>query len=134
MVKKRRTPPGVLLIAVTYYTGAAFSILGGLFALSFLVPLSSLLEGVLAFAFYLLLFVGISLVGISILGFYIGLGLQRGKRWARTAAVIFAGFSLLLSLVLIPLEPSSGITSAVIPGLIFWYLTYSKEAKTFFKR
>lgn len=134
MVRKRQTPAGVQLIAITYFLGAAFSILGGLFVLSFLAPIASLLEGFLAFAFYLLLIIGIFLIGFSVLGFYIGLGLQKGKSWARTAAVIFAVFGLLFSLFLLAVEFSTGIASAVVPGLIFWYLLYSKEAKSFFKK
>lgn len=134
MVKRRRTPAATQLIAISYFLGAALSILAGIFVLSFLAPIASLLEGYLAFAFYLLIFIGIMLVGSSVLGFYIGLGLQKGKKWARIAGAIFAGLGLLFSLILLAVEPSTGIASSVVPGLIFWYLVFSKEAKTFFKK
>jgi len=129
-------PTGVKVIAVLYYIGA---VLGVIFGLLFLVGAG--LMGSIANQIPLLgalggaLFVvgGIILIGLGVLGFFVGRGLWKAKPWARIVAIIFAALGILMAVIsMVQGNIASNIFNLVIQLVIGGYLLFSNSVKEAF--
>lgn len=134
------TPGWVKAISIWYYIGAAFLALLGLAMIlggSFLGTLLSTVPGAEAVSSALIggviIVVGVIVLGIAVLYFFIGKGLWKGKNWARIVAIVFAALGFLGSISSLISGNISSIVMLVIDGFIAWYLIFSKEAKAFFR-
>jgi len=129
-------PTGVKVIAVLYYIGA---VLGIIFGLLFLVGTGMM--GSIANQIPLLgalgagLFVvgGIIMIGLGVLGFFVGRGLWKARPWARIVAIIFAALGILMAVIsMIQGSIASNIFNLVIQLVIGGYLLFSNNVKQAF--
>ena len=151
MVKRRRVkkvveeegakklPVGVQIISVWYYILAALCVLVGLFIIiganaiiSLLIESAPELESVLTGG--VIIGVGLILIGIGVLCFFVGRGLWKLKQWAKILAIIFA----ITGIVLMVYSMITGfaflqVVRFAINVAIGAYLIFSKEAKGIFK-
>jgi len=127
----KNVPTLVKVIAILHYIGAALLLSFGIFiivSLSFLVSLFPILAMFSAFAIVF----GIGFIGISILFFFIGRGLWKGKNWARIVAIVLYGLGIISSIYFLVYGNFSSIINLVIVTLIFGYLLFSKKVKEAF--
>ena len=129
-------PTGVKIISVLYYIGA---VLGIIFGLLFLVGAGAI--GSIANKIPVLgaigagLFVvgGIILIGLGVLGFFVGRGLWKARPWARIIAIIFAVLGILMTVIsMIKESIASNIVNLVIQLVIGGYLLFSNSVKEAF--
>ncbi len=136
MADGQQVPVGVKIISVLYYIGA---VLGVIFGILFLVgagAIGSIADQIPLFgALGAALFVvgGIILIGLGVLGFFIGRGLWKARSWARIVAIIFAALGILLAVVsMVQGEILSNIFGLVINLVIGGYLLFSNSVKEAF--
>ena len=125
-------PTGVKVISVLYYIGAVFELI---FAILLFVGSGTIKAKVplLAVLGPFLIVGGIILLGLAVLSFFVGLGLWKGKKWARIVAIIFAAIGVLLALVgMLQGQIVSNILGLVISAGIGGYLLFSSGVKSAF--
>ena len=134
----KSVPTGVKVIAVLYYISAVIGIILGLLFLvgggmiGFIasqIPLFGIF-GMLGSALFVV--VGIILIGLSILNFFIGRGLWKAQPWARIVAIIFAALGILMAIIFIVQGNIINIFTLVIELVIGGYLLFNKKAKEAF--
>lgn len=140
----KEIPVGVKIIAVLYYIGA---VLGVIFGILFLVgagligTVASQIPIIGLFGSGLFVVAGIILIGLGVLGFFMGRGLWKGKNWARILAIIFAGLGVIMAIVAmfttqigvnITGQIASQIVNLAINLVIGGYLLFSKKVKAAF--
>ena len=129
-------PTGVKVIAVLYYIGA---VLGIIFGLLFFVgagtigSISSQIPILGALGAGLFVVGGIILIGLGVLGFFVGRGLWKARPWARIVATIFAALGILMAIIsMIQGSIASNIVNLVIQLVIGGYLLFSNNVKQAF--
>jgi len=129
-------PTGVKVIAVLYYIGA---VLGIIFGLLFLVgagaigSIASQIPVIGALGAGLFVVGGIILIGLGVLGFFVGRGLWKARPWARIVAIIFAVLGILMAIIsMIQGSIASNIFNLVIQLVIGGYLLFSSKVKEAF--
>ncbi|MGD9276902.1 MAG: hypothetical protein PVJ67_07055 [Candidatus Pacearchaeota archaeon] len=129
-------PTGVKVIAVLYYIGA---VLGIIFGLLFLVgagaigSIASQIPVLGALGAGLFIVGGIILIGLGVLGFFVGRGLWKARPWARIVAIIFAVLGILMAIIsMIQGSIASNIFNLVIQLVIGGYLLFSNNVKQAF--
>lgn len=129
-------PVGVKIISVLYYIGAALSVLGGLGviiggsiigdALSQMIPFGMALGGIA-------IVVGIFLIALGVLDFFIGMGLWKGQSWARIVAIVLAAVGLLMAIIGMAGGNITGnILGLLFNGIVGGYLLLSKPVQAAF--
>lgn len=126
-------PTGVKVIAVLYFIISAILIILGIF---------SILVGGLTIEFPILgtlgsamfKFMGFIVLGLSILYFFTGRGLWKGKNWARIVAIIFAIIGLINSLIPMFSQQNmiGNVLGLIINGFMGGYLIFNSKAKDVF--
>lgn len=128
-------PTGVKVISVLYYIGAVIGIVFGLLLLIgadfFMRTVSSNLpylplQGLLSGIFIAL---GIILIGLSVLNFFIGRGLWKGKNWARIFVIIFSALGVISGLYSIVMGSYLSVLGVVINLSIGGYLMFNAAVK-----
>lgn len=136
MAGGQQVPVGVKIISVLYYIGA---VLGVIFGILFLVGAGAIgsiadqipLLGALGAALFVV--GGIILIGLGVLGFFVGRGLWKARSWARIVAIILAALGILLAVVsMVQGEIVSNIFGLVINLVIGGYLLFSNSVKEAF--
>ncbi len=129
-------PTGVKVIAVLYYIGA---VLGIIFGLLFLVgagaigSIASQIPVLGALGAGLFVVGGIILIGLGVLGFFVGRGLWKARPWARIVVIIFAALGILMAVIsMIQGSIASNIFNLVIQLIIGGYLLFSNNVKQAF--
>ena len=122
---------GVKIISIFYFVVALIFIflLIGLFFLIEIV--SSLLDLGILIRIGLIITVGIFLFVSAIFNFFIGIGLWKGKNWARILAIIFAIIIIVYSLFNLNFL---NISFSIINLIIVVYLFFNKKAKAVFSK
>ncbi len=154
MAKKRTAPRSsasfwVKFISILFFIGSFLLIFGGLIILAvgaiggtmlsneFVEAFSQIdpegMQGVsgselLSFIAGILILIGIIVLVMGVLYFFIGLGLWKRKSWARILAIAVSIVFFIWGLFLFD------IITLVINGLIGGYLLFSKEAKKLFQQ
>ncbi|MDE2312159.1 MAG: hypothetical protein KGJ93_03705, partial [Patescibacteria group bacterium] len=128
-------PVMVKVIAVLYYIGSVFGIFGGVLtifggamfgaALTSAVPFAGFMGG----AMFMVL--GVFVLAMGVLAFFVGRGLWQGKSWARMTAIVLAGLGVLSAIGSITQGKADYVT-LVIQGAIGAYLWFSSEVKQAF--
>ena len=137
LMVKQSVPVGVKIIAVLYYISVFFVLISGYiltFKPNFVIEMSPQLK---ALRPKLLIAFGILLLAIGILNFFVGYGLWKGKKWARTTAIVFGILGAIGAIIPLFLQNvSRGIISIIlnllINSLIAVYLLFDKKAKDAF--
>ncbi len=136
MVDKQQIPIGVKIISVLYYIGAVFGILVGLLFLVGAGMMSSIADKIPllgALGAGLFIIGGIILMGLGVLGFFVGKGLWKARPWARIVAIIITSLGILMAIIsMIQGNIINNIFSLVIELVIGGYLLFSSSVKEAF--
>lgn len=123
-------------VAVMQFIGAGFALLGGLFAM--------LAGSVIAAAFEsglgefgdliagLIVVVGIVLIGLGVLAIFVGIGLLKGRGWARITAIVLTILSAAFSLISLISGDFTSIVSLALDGLML-YALFNPQTKAWFE-
>jgi hypothetical protein len=130
----KQVPTGVKIISVLYYIGAVASLLFGILMIVGAGALGALIENIPFAALFGGLFVvlGIVMIALAVLSFFIGRGLWKGQKWARIIVIIFAILGLIGAIFNLINGQWSSIISLIINGVIGYYLLFSKSVKAAF--
>ncbi len=137
MANNKSVPTGAKVISVLYYISAGLYALFGVFLLLGAGVIGAILNqlipllGMLGMGF--LAVIGIFLIGLGVLSFFIGRGLWKAQKWARILAIIFAILGILGNV----LSLLSGITVSLIVMsavnlFIAGYLLFSSSVREAF--
>jgi len=134
--KKDKAPLGVKIISILYYFGALMLVILGILLLMGAknakmlnqIPfLSNVGTG-------MFLGMGLSVIILAVLSFFIGMSLWKLHNWARIVTIVLSSLSILSSLFSIVQNGiARSLISIIINGAIVCYLVMSKEVKTAFK-
>ncbi|HLC62894.1 MAG TPA: DUF2127 domain-containing protein [Candidatus Nanoarchaeia archaeon] len=133
----KNIPLGVKIISVIYWISAGLLALLGLlmmlFSSSINEVLSLMLIGLPSWAFIVL---GLFLVGLGILSFFIARGLWKGRQWAFTLAILFAVLGIINDIVNLILGKINWqlIIGLVFNVIVFSYLAFNKDVRKAFPR
>jgi len=82
----------------------------------------------------LLVFLALFIAVISLIPLFLGIGLWKGKNWARILSAILATIGFLFALAaLLSGKYIPFLVGGIINGFIFWYVVFNKEVVSFFK-
>ena len=132
MVETKR-PIGVSILSVLSYIGAGMH---GILAILLLVGSSggflfNLPQMGALSAFPVI--IGVILLGVAALTFFIARGLWKAQKWARIVLIIFSILGIISAIsTLVSGSLTQGILNIVINGVIGGYLIFSKKVKTAF--
>ncbi len=136
MSSRQSVPTGVKVIAVLYYIGA---ILGIIFGLLFLIGTGTIdsiadqIPMLVALGASLFVVSGIILIGLGVLGFFIGRGLWKARPWARIVTIVFAALGILMAVIsMIQGDIAGNILGLVIELIIGGYLLFNNNVKEAF--
>ena len=129
-------PTGVKVIAVLYYISAVLGIIFGLLFLVGAGMMGSIINQIpLLGALGAGLFVvgGIMMIGLGVLGFFVGRGLWKARPWARIVAIIFAGLGILMAVIsMIQGNIVTNVFNLVLHLVIGGYLMFNTKVKEAF--
>ena len=132
----KEIPVGVTIIAVLYYIGAVLSVIIGIFFLIGAGFIGALIPCFGALGAGILIVVGIILIGLAVLGFFIGRGLWRAQKWARIIVIIFSIIGAVMAIIQMitigALVIASSIISLIIQAVIGGYLLFNGAVKKAF--
>mgnify|MGYP001060485344 CR=1 FL=1 len=129
-------PFGVTILAILEILSALFLLGAGalmLVAAGFIggvvgeIPEAPEIPGLAGLVTGVLIAIGIVMVILGLIAFFIAYGLWTGKGWAWTLCLIFSIIGLIISILSLP----AGIISLIIDILILYYLT-RPHVKAFF--
>ena len=125
---KKSVPLGIKILSILNWAGA----LGVAFTLSILVIfgkdyMQEIMESSRSILFYALM---------GIVFFFIGLGLWRGRQWARMGEILLATYGIVSTLIEISLGrfKIGYLLNFAVAGVVIWYLLANKEVKNFFSK
>jgi len=139
--KKIKGPIGIKIISILYYIGAALAVIVGIGVISswfFIesiepnyfenqIPIFAALGGAL------FVVMGVILVGLGVLGVFTGIGLWKGRPWARKVAIILACLGLIDIVWLYIRQDQFRVIGLIFHAVIGGYLLFSKKVKASFR-
>jgi len=129
----KKIPTGVKVISILYYITAILAIIFGLLFLFGGGAIANLIPGLGILGGGLFIVIGIIFIGLGILGFFIGRGLWKAKKWARILVIVFAGLGIISAITqMVQGDFMSSIINLAINGIIGGYLIISKKVKKTF--
>ena len=133
---KKDVPFGVKIISILSYLGAAGELILAMLLIYILIVGSGITKIITSFALLGKYLIGgiIILLALAALNFFIGLGLWKGQKWARIAAIISSIIGFLFEIFLAKIEGSLGtkIIGITLSAVIAGYLIFSKNVKAAF--
>jgi len=129
-------PVGAKIIAVLNYIGAVLLLISGISAIVSSGIKASYISSIVPITLGPGLFVvmGIILIALAVLYFFIGRGLWKGQQWARIVEIVLAIIGAIFAIVgMVQGAITSNIVSLVIDAIIGGYLLFSKQVKEAFK-
>jgi hypothetical protein len=123
---------GITVLAVLGYIGAVLTLLGGIGLIFGSTALVGMLAGlnvpILAgLSASLFIVVGIIMIALAVLDYFVATGLMKGSNWARILVIIFAALGILGSIWPFQIGP------IIIDAVVIWYLGFYKPAVAYFK-
>lgn len=132
----KEIPVGVKIIAVLYYIGAVLSAILGILSIVGAGFVASLIPALGALGAGIMIAVGILLIGLAVLWFFMGRGLWRAQPWARILVIIFAIIGVIMAIIQMitfgAISLVSNIISLIINAVIGWYMLFNAEVKKAF--
>ncbi len=125
-------PTGIKILSVLYYIGAVILVLLGIAMLVGAGFVGSLVPEFGAIGGGILAFVGIIVIVLAAVEFFIARGLWKGQSWARILTIIFSILGVLSGLLSLVQGVWTAIIGLIINGLIAWYLIWNKKVKKHF--
>jgi hypothetical protein len=133
---RTNVPALVKVISVLYYVGAGVIFLLSLGLLLSAGSIAALFPVLSALSLWSVV-IAISFIGVSVLFFFLGKGLWKGKNWARVVVIIFSLLGITLAVV-IPLILGSlnsladNFVNVIFNGFVAGYFLFSKKVKEAF--
>lgn len=135
----KKIPVGVQVSSILFYIFAGLCALIGLFFIigantivSLIADSTPELASIITGPIFIIL--GIIIIGIGILSFFVGRGLWKLKSWARILAIILAILCVVYTVyTIIKSFAFMQLIDLIIGGFIAIYLIFSNEAKKAFK-
>lgn len=135
-LNKKQIPAGIKILAVIGYIGVALDIISGLILILVGGTLSAILSSILPVfgsITQITMIAGISILGGSVLNFFMSRGLWKGQNWARIVSIIFGIIVIIGSLLgIIAGSYVYGGIGLAVSLLITIYLLFSKKVKEAF--
>jgi hypothetical protein len=134
--KGREFPVGVQMVSLLSYIVSVFLIFVGLL---FVVFASSNAQIIMMnmgeFGPIVIILMGTLLLGIGILGVFVGRGLRKGEPWSRITAIVLLCVTTLMSAynLLQKGDVETNVIFVAVSVLIGLYLIFSKEVNEVFK-
>jgi hypothetical protein len=130
-------PGWVLFAAVMQFIGAAALLILGLFALVGGSFIAALFEGGLGefsdvFA-GLIMVIGVIMLLFGVLALFIGLGLLKGRAWAKIVAIIFAALGAIAAVLSLLQGEFGSLLNLALNGLIIYALV-NPQSKAWFEQ
>ncbi|MGY4884382.1 MAG: DUF2127 domain-containing protein [Nanobdellota archaeon] len=142
VARKEHLPMGVKVVSVLYYIWAILWIgfgllvaLGATIIINYLISLFPQLETVSYGTLVVVgIIVGLVLVALGILEFFVARGLWKLKPWARVTAILLSALAIINSVLALTASfDSVQIVRLIVDGGIIAYLMLSKEARRLYK-
>ncbi len=137
MAGSSKVPVGAKIISVLYYISAVVLVILGILLLVGAGMVGSLLGSIPrigVFGTSLFIVLGIIMIALGVLCFFVGRGLWKGKQWARIVAIILAILGIIGAVMgMVQGNVSGNIVSLIIHLIIGGYLLLSKGVKQAFK-
>jgi len=135
----KKVPVGVQVASILFYISAGLCALLGLFFIiganmlvSLVVDSTPEIASIITGPIFII--IGIILIGIGVLSFFVGRGLWKLKPWARILAIILAIVCIIYTVyTMIKSFAFIQIIDLIIGGFIAIYLIFGNEAKKAFK-
>lgn len=128
-------PGWVTFVAVMEFIGAGFALLGGLFAMLAGSVIAAAFESGLGefgdFVAGFIVVLGIILIGFGVLAIFVGIGLLKGRAWARITAIVLIILSAAFSLISLVTGDFTSIVSLAVDGLML-YALFNPQTKAWF--
>ncbi len=126
-------PTGVKVISVLYYIGAVLELLFAVLLFVGAGTIASKIPLIGAIGSGLFIIVGVVLIGLAVLSFFVGRGLWKAQKWSRIVAIIFAVLGVLFAVLgMVQGQVASNVVSLVISGAVGGYLLFSSGVKAAF--
>ena len=126
-------PTGVKIISVLYYIGAAIELLAAILLFVGAGTIASKIPIIGAIGAGLFAVLGVVLIGIAVLSFFVGRGLWKAQKWSRIVAIIFAVIGVLFAVLgMVQGKIASNVISLIISAAIGGYLLFSNDVKAAF--
>ena len=126
-------PTGVKVVSVLYYIGAALELLLAIALFIGAGTIASKIPIIGALGAGLFVVVGVVLIGLAALSFFVGRGLWKAQKWARIVAIIFSVLGVLFAVLgMVQGQVASSVVNLIISGAIGGYLLFSKDVKAAF--
>ena len=135
MATMKTVPVGVKVISVLFYIGAVLSVLFGLLSFVGASLFGALFSNIPALSFIgagSFVVLGVVMLALGVLDFFVGRGLWKGHNWARIVAVILAALGVLMQLLALLGGRISAIVFLVIYLVIGGYLLLNNDVKASF--
>lgn len=131
-------PGWVTFAAVMEFIYAGFLFLGGIFLVFGGAFLGAVIEeftdeynfGVALGALFV--FIGVLLIGLGVLALLIGLGLLKGRGWARITAIVFTIIGAVFGVLSLLVGDFTAVLGLVVDGLILFAL-FNPQSKAWFE-
>ncbi len=142
VTRKENLPMGVKVVSVLYYIWAILWIgfgllvaLGATIIINYLISLFPQLETVNYGTLVVVgIIVGLVLVALGILEFFVARGLWKLKPWARVTAILLSALAIINSVLALTTSfDAVQIVRLIVDGGIIAYLMLSKEARRLYK-
>lgn len=127
--RSSETPVGVILVSVLYFIGAVLYGLVGLLCIAS-APTLGISPQLIGTA----VFMGVIILAIGTLSFFVGLFLVKGYNWARIFAIVLAVLGILAGLVGLAKGSILAIFYLAFELLIAGYLIFSRTASEHFRK
>ena len=132
----KEIPVGVKIIAILYFIGAILSLFAGIGMFIGAGPMSAIplgIPGLTAMGAGLFIGLGLLMIGLAVLGFFVGLGLWKGQAWARIVAIILAILGIISAIIsMIGGNVAANIVGLIINLVVGAYLIMNNEVKKVF--
>lgn len=133
---EKKVPVGVKVISVLYYIGAVFGVLFGILFMAgagLMGTLATQIPGLGLLGSGLFVVGGLVMIGIGVLGFFVGRGLWKAHAWARIVAIVFAALGILMAIIsMVQGNIASNLFGLVLNLAIGGYLLLSSDVKAAF--
>jgi hypothetical protein len=132
----KEIPTGVKVISILYYLGAVFSAIVGILLIVGAGMADSFVSEVPVIAEIgagMFVVVGIIMIGLGVLSFFIGKGLWKGRSWARTLVIILCCMGVVTALISIAGgDVANNVFNILLNGVVGGYLWFNKRVKKAF--
>jgi uncharacterized membrane protein (DUF2068 family) len=133
MKQKKEVPGGVKAISVLYYISAVLGVIFGLLFLFGAGAIANLVPGIGMLGGGIFAIIGLVIIGLSVLGFFIGKGLWNGKNWARIIAIVFSAIGVVVAIIsMFQGNVTGNLITLALNGLVGGYLLISEKVKKVF--